>query len=154
MLNYTKQIKYPITNSWLWSGSTSVDCHDSKEKNYFILNTIMLFKQHIGWPIPDHDLKNFTYLFLKMRFMPCPVKWMFKLQWGERSFPSALDDVSRETHRGLEWHTCVIPGLTPVLTAWPCPTKDVQGTPQQTQTVPQQGREWLTCMSVSGSARI
>lgn len=48
---------------------------------------------------------------------------MFKLQWGERSFPSALDDASRKTHRGLEWPMCVISGLTAVLTPWPWTTK-------------------------------
>lgn len=50
MLNATREIEYPVSNSW--SGSTSVDCHDSKEekkkRSVFILNTVMLFKQHIG----------------------------------------------------------------------------------------------------------
>lgn len=39
----------------------------------------MLFKQHIGWPILDHDLKSFTYLFMKISFTPCLKKWVLEL---------------------------------------------------------------------------
>lgn len=87
-----------------------------------------------------------------MRFVPCPVKWMLKLQWGEGSCPSALGDVSREMFQCLEWPTCVIPGLTPVLTPWPWTTK-VQETPSRhRQLLSKEGNSspvWV-CLAVQG----
>lgn len=146
VLNYRKQIKYPISNSWPWSGSTSVDYCDSKEKNNFILNTVMLFKQHVGWPILDRDLKSFTCIFLKIRFVPRLIKQMLRLHscGKERGAAhSPCDTVSRGTHRGLEWPTlvcCPNPNCTALN------HQAAQETPGQTWTLFQWWRERDECV--------